>query len=300
MVSKSRELDKRLAEILTPLGFRRAKGTRSFLRLWGEDTIQSIVWYHEPRYKGQELCCGVDTLYKHPASLFQVHFLGRYPVMVGNISCSENQYVSEYGTVRRFDYLLEEVQLDILQKDVLPRLDRWKTASDVLQARIGSFFGERIYGLLCEMNLALLLRQYDEALKYVEHEANDCRFRLKDKEKKLLILQEKLAHCHAEKRVAKAEAELKSSLGYYLRVEADLERMNILEKWIKEEPEQIPAYLQRCKEQNLRDFEAVMNNTPGENLEYWFPDKTKHPDYLKEDPKEMAKRYLACKNYYGD
>ncbi len=334
MSAQSRELDKKLAEILTPHGFKRAKGTRCFLRLWGEDLIQGIGWIYDPRHFALSLICPIKSLHDHPRTLLQNNFQTRPRIgLYGGVDCSEYKFISEYDVVRpettqpsdeeslaiatdlwngnrnrHLDFLHSaDEQLAMMQKEILPRFERWKTPLDVIKAHMGEFYEviamvgkDWAYKFSGEINIMLLTKQYDEALRYIEHRIKSCG---EDAERALAAAQEfsdRKKRCRSEKSIAEAEALIDAYTHLLLSSRAESEAMVILKRWILEEPEQIDMYLQNCKEQNLRDYEAVMNNLPGDNLEYEWPNKARHPNWYEEAPKEMAKRYLACKNFYGD
>ena len=181
MAQKSRDLNRQLSEIITPLGFKRIPKTRYFIRLCGDGVLQGVHWYHEPRYTAQTLEIWINSIFADPDDLFR-HYLSWYDfeMMLCSISSATNEYKENefIPTMRRIFglELSEEEQLEYFKQQVLPRFERWKTQEDVFHARQGGEMATAEgyplhsprYSMGRDLNLAMYLDFPDEVEKYLD------------------------------------------------------------------------------------------------------------------------------------
>ena len=167
-------------------------------------------------------------------------------IMIMPLGCAEYEYGDEeYIPVRIYTDPNEETQVKQLSERILPRFERWKTPKDVFLAHRGMDMAAPEgyspfpinYRFGREYILCLLLNMPDEAKKYLEA------------------------------RIASIENDIEVS-----RIGRGAPRPNDvrqLEEWQWKRdylttPEAIREYLQQCKEQNLKDFEDLMEGKRGE------------------------------------
>ena len=252
MAQKSRELDRQLAEIIVPLGFKKIPKTRYFIRLCGDGVLQGVHWYHEPRYTAQALEVWINSIYADPDGLFR-SYLSWYDseMMFFSVSCAAEIYTeNEYIPIRRFCNFTEEEQLAYFQQQVLPRFERWQTPKEVFCARQGSEMasGEGLplflprYHLGRDLNLAMYLNLPEEVEKYLD---GPIAFLLEREDLVRRGLPERDRGQRKEKEeFVQKRNEFKAGA---------LWTMN----------EKVQNYLQQCKKQNLYDFERILRGERG-------------------------------------
>ena len=247
MAQKSRDLDKRLAQILVPLGFKRIPKTRNFIRLCGDGVFQGFYWYHEPRYHFQELNCWIESVWREPDKLFRPYLMYKGPaVMISPIGCAEYEYrEDEYIPVRVHANPSEEVQIKMFLERILPRFERWKRPEDVYLAHRGeemaTIAGHPLhqprYWYGRDYTLALLLDKQGEANKYLE------------------------AQFESQEDRIRWFLDSGKTPGKY-----DVRQLEALQ-WKKDTLTArvaIQEYLLKCREQNLKDFDDLMAGKRGE------------------------------------
>ena len=249
MAQKSRELDKKLAEILVPLGFQKIPKTRQFIRLCGDGVFQGVYWYHEPRYHCQELEFWIESAWREPNMLFRPYLTSReYAIMIMSMGCARFEYGdAEYIPVRIYTDSDEEAQLKQLSERILPRFERWKTPRDVFLAHRGGDMAapeghqplpiRYLFGR--DYTLCLLLNMQDEAKKYLDAE---------------------MAHAENNIEVRRATGEAPRPCDVRELEEWQWKRDHL------NTPEAVQEYLQQCREQNLEDYEDLMAGKRGEVL----------------------------------
>lgn len=246
-MQKSRELDKKLAELVTPLGFKRIPKTRHFIRLCGDGVFQGAFWYWEPRYQAQDLNCWIESVWREPEWLFGPYLSNRnHAVMLVPTGCSMYEYAGdEYIPVRIHTDPSEEDQLSAFREKIIPRFERWLRPEDVYLAHRGSematIAGHPLhkprYWYGRDYTLALLLNEPEEAEKYLEIPLN----------KQLERIQWFLDR-----------GEEPGEREYQLLKEYQDKKENLTS------PEAIHAYLQQCKEKNLKNYADLMAGVRGE------------------------------------
>lgn len=253
MAQKSRDLDRQLAEIITPLGFKRIPKTRYFIRLCGDGVLQGIHWYHEPRYTAQELAIWIDSIYADPDYLFRPYLSWHdFAMMLCPISCAAEIYGdNEYIPVRVFCEYTEEEQLEYFRKQVLPRLERWKTEEDVFRARHGGeiaaaegypLFSPR-YSWGRGLNLAMYLNLPDEAEKY---------------------LNEPIAFNQNCEDIERNRGDQEAAERHRKDKEKWMQRKAFIKGDGSHSSNEIAQrYLQLCKEQNMYDYERILKGERG-------------------------------------
>ena len=251
MAQKSRDLDRQLAEILTPLGFKKVPKTRYFIRLCGDGVLQGVRWYHEPRYIGQALEIWINSVYTDPDDLFRNylswHDLG---MMLCSIECTSNFYgENEFIPTRKYRDCTEEEQLVYLEEQVLPRFERWQTPEDVFHARQGAQMAtaegyplhEPWYHFGRELNLALYLNLPDEVEKYLN---------------KPIAFEQHREDVERERGNPKNEATFRREKESFIQRKAFFDGLR--------SPNDAKRYFCLCKEQNLNDYERILKGDRGE------------------------------------
>jgi len=254
MSQKSRELDKKLAAIVEPFGFKKAPNTRVFLRKCNT-VFQGVNWYYQPNLSMQHLEWRIESAYQDPMYMFHKSLEDKYPFYYGFIDCVDNEYREEeyipwrmhnfYGSNREE----EEVQLVNFQKEVLPRLERWTNEEDVYLAKQG-YYRRRFHeqDSCCDnnvflqdnsFNLALYLGKYEDAEKYIDVELG------RTKQRMVWGIYENGEIINPNQ---------KEYYGLLLRKKSLLNNA-------KEREE----YLMQCKEQNLEEFKKLLSGIRRKN-----------------------------------
>ncbi len=174
MGTKSAELDRQLKEILNPHGFVKIPHRRQFVRLYADGIIQTFDWTWDPHDKeNQSLVFSTDSVWQyiseHDESLVLYHKLP-----VANPGFSLSEYYCLYNGISNYNtyYMSEEQQLDYLSESFLPIINECDSQEKLYKFRFmvnRHFQKEMVYKLASDLNLSLLLGDYDHAKKCIEN-----------------------------------------------------------------------------------------------------------------------------------
>ncbi len=255
MSNTRKVLEKKLEEIILPLGFKRIAKTEYYFREHGDGVYQGVTW-QKVRY-GLELGYWIESVYNDPDCLFRHFLINDLYYMMLNLRLinsswpySDDEFIPEINILS----LSYDEQLNYLQQQILPRFERWNTQENVLKAQINVLPPEENirYNYGFHRNLAFFLGYKDEAQKCIDGPLDFARKKYNDalnKDKKpiepidIIILNNK-----------------KKELEYRIAVKNTLA-----------DAEKFKKYIQICKEQNLKDLQDVINGKRGNSSEIDFP-----------------------------
>ena len=270
MAQKDKEMDRQLAEIIVPMGFKKISKTRYFIRLCGDGVLQGVRWYHDPRYAAQALEVWINSIYADPDGLFRPYLSWcGCEMMHCSVNCATDRYTeNEYVPMRRFCDFTEEEQLAYFQQHVLPRFDRWQTPKEVFYARQGADIAAGggyswtlpWYDDGRDLNLAMYLNLPEEVEKYLDGPIVSIQ-ELEDYERKGLLKYDEKRRKEKEEFMQKRN-EFKAGASWTMN-------------------EKVQNYLQQCKKQNLNDFERILRGEQGTKPYIWRKDRdTIRPFFL--------------------
>ena len=243
MASKSNELVERLGSIVEPLGFKRIPKTKAFIRLHGDCIFQCVYWYWQPRCEYQCLEWWVESVYTLPKYVFR-NYLKYKKMYAFSSTASVSDYIyteQEYIPILKWRAIQNELdQLSVFREQILPRFDRWTKQVDIFK-----------------VNEGLKIAHNKECTRHISEYLSANMFNLC-----LHIGRMKTATKCYEATLALTKSYIMTSLHFrgYMN-EGFIATLQELEesRELLNNPERIPRYLSRCREENLQDYKQLLS-----------------------------------------
>ena len=255
-MSKSYGLDKRLKELLAPMGFIKIPSDRALIRLCGEGIFQGVAWDWCPSVTHQYLIIWASSIWQRPDHLFEPHLLHRFAALSGGEDSSEYCWDGNSFSYhkRQTPIETEDDEINHFVRYILPFADQCITQKilyDTLIKAQTTRSGRIWYTSLRHFNYALYFSEYDEAKKYLHGTIDQKNIAVRQESKYISTLE-------AKKRLGNIQKQTYERFKQnVIDSKKEIKKLHELEGMISS-PETVKQYLEECKRKNLEDFSKLM------------------------------------------
>ena len=257
-MSKSYKLDKRLKELLAPMGFMKIPAQRSLIRLCGDGIFQGVMWDWCPNASHQYLLIFASSIWQRSEILFRPHLLNpqgasalQHPIDSSRFYWDGKVFLynTEFQTINS-----EDDEINHFVKNYLPLVNGCVTQRmlyDIIIKSQIALYGKPLYNRLNNFNHSLFFGD----LEFARNIIDGC---IKDSQLMVGQLVMHIASYELQKKMTQRD---KYNFERFQRgITEEKERMKSLIKLYEliDRPETIKPYLDKCKKQNLEDFSELM------------------------------------------